>query len=363
MTAVKHPFENFDSRKSRRFKTESLLDATNYKVTKFCQTAVNPPHHPRPPLPHDPRPYAIPAHSRWFSFQKIHAIERAEFPELSDPAEAKRYKRIRNKFIKLFRLYPTQEVTTATMRHIEGGDSTIISKIHKFLCLWGLINFTPGFCNNQPNQVDARLVHEYSKIIEDPPLNVNTNYKANQAKVQPTIDVCCTVCKVACGDGHFCSRKYPGVVICPQCFSHQSTLTQLEVPHAAFEFRSLPAPPNTNNRVPQRSNDEILIFDKYESMKEDWTQISEKTESKSPLDCLILFLRSSLNDVSQTKQLTSHEFNDENMVLDLLEFANEEKNEEVPHQQLNYQNNWEELDEELQKIEEEIRCFHTIPNC
>lgn len=387
MTAVKHPFENFDAQKFRRFKTDKIIEASKYSVFRFCQTTVNPTSHPHPPLPQDPRPYAIPAHSRWFSFKKIHPIERAEFPEVADPDEAKEYKRIRNKAIKVFRLYPNQEITTATIRHFEGGDFTKICKIHQFLCLWGLINFTPCFASNQPYPIDARLVNDYSKIFDDTshPLNANPN----QMSTQQHIDVQCTICKTPCGEGHYCSRKYPGVVICPQCFSHQNTLNQLEIPHSVFEFRTLPAKlqfeinqmrnqqrPGTQPQ-PKPQDDELKIINSLATeeektrpkFKEDWSQIASKTEAKSPLDCLILFLRDSLGDVSRNLRLTNHEFGDENPVLELLEFVeNDENNQsnenlEFFDQQnndnslptLHYIDNWNEIEDELTKAEDEIK--------
>ena len=80
------------------------------------------------------------------------------------------------------------------------------------------------------------MATDYSKILEDQSLSVNSNLQRSQQY----IDITCSVCKAICSDGHFCSRKYPGVVICPQCFSQKNTLIQLEVPHSAFEFRTLP---------------------------------------------------------------------------------------------------------------------------
>lgn len=383
MTAVKHPFESFDAHKFRRFKTEKILDAYKHGTLRFCQATVNPRQFPKPVLPQDPRPYVVPAHSRWFSFKKIHRIERAEFPEISDPDEAKIYKRIRNKSVKLFRLYPTHEVTPTTIRHFEGGDFTKILKIHQFLCLWGLINFMPCFAPSQSYPIDLRLVQDYSKIFSDSNHPLSTN--SNQLNSHQHIDIQCSICKATCGEGHYCSKKYPGVVICTQCFSHQNILTHLEIPHSAFEFRTLPSNLNVEinllrnqqrpiTQQPQKpQDDEFKILqnvsaaeDKVkEKIKEDWVQISEKTDSKSPLDCLILFLRNSLGDISRNLRLTNHEFGDVNPIIELLEFVrqdeddqageimSEETQEKLPP--LNYNDNWEEIEEEILKEEEDIR--------
>ena len=370
MTAVKHPFESFDPHKFRRFKTEALLDASNFKVTRFCQTSINPPHHPKPPIPSDPRPYAIPTHSRWFSYNELHPLERSAFPETCDPDIARRYKRVRNKMVKLFRLYPTQEVTVATMRHIEGGDCAFIRKVHQFLSLWGLINFTPCFNSAAPFPFDQSLVTDYQHFLDDQQLNVHVSQTRNTA---PKVDVPCTVCKQPCGDGHFCSRKYPGVVICPLCFSHQNTLTQLEVTHSAFEFRALPAKNvNVNNQTNiSKASEETMIFDKFEQFKDDWIQISEKTESKSPLECFVLFLRNSILDICNHPQIMNYEFNDENPIIDLLDFVNVKQendgNVEMVSEQIKpellLRNDWNEIDENIEKIENDISSIYTLPFC
>jgi hypothetical protein len=35
--------------------------------------------------------------------------------------------------VKLFRLYPTQDVTILTLHHMWGGDSKFIQQVHRFL--------------------------------------------------------------------------------------------------------------------------------------------------------------------------------------------------------------------------------------
>ncbi|KAH0793673.1 SWI/SNF complex subunit SWI3B [Histomonas meleagridis] len=348
MTAVKHPFECLEIKRYRRFKTETLVEASNYKVTRFCQCVVKPPCQPKSPYPQNPIPHTIPSQCRWFDFKKIHSIERSAFPELSDPIFARNYKRIRNKFIKLFRLYPTTDVTTSTMRHMEGGDALLISRIHHFLCVWGLINFTPNFATqSQPSPTYSNLRNEYALAVE----NIHFNTPATSHPL-PHLEVKCALCKDSCGQGHFISKKYPGIVICLMCFSHQNTLSQLEVNRADFEFRTLPQ--RINEPTPTNEFIENKIFQNFNTFKGDWTKLGENIEGKSPLECFIIFLRDHISDFANAPNLQSHEFNDSEPLSELLAFANGE-NEVAENEGLHYNDDWNGLKGEIDLLEDEVK--------
>jgi hypothetical protein len=137
--------------------------------------------------------------------------------------------------VKLFRLYPTQKVTIATLRHMWGGDYKFIQRIHRFLSTWGLINFLGTYFPSSVTAyaADARLVQEFTQLVDGPLLD----QVPNQAPARP-LDVTCSLCRGSCGDGHFLSRRYLGMIIWPLCFCHQYALDHLEAPHAVFEFRT-----------------------------------------------------------------------------------------------------------------------------
>lgn len=339
MTVVKHPFECPERTRFRRFKQENLIEQTSFKVTRFCQAAVKPVRHPQSPLPQQPREYAIPAHSRWFDFKKIHKIERCEFPELADPALERIYRRVRNRAVKIFRLYPTYYVTLSVLRHINGGDLEFIQKIHRFLSKWGLINYMSAF-RDTSSEADDRCVKEFGVITDKTP--------------PQKLDVLCWICRAHCGDGHFISRKYLGNVICPLCFSHHLTLDQLGLPHSAFEYRELP------NRQVQLSGDmDKKMLEEFERTKGDWQAISDSLDPgqkrgqvASPVDCMIAVLRSSMSDMVTPKQATTHEFHDEEPMAELLELAQRPNPATTPETTL--RSDWHELEGEVALIEEEV---------
>ena len=336
MTVVKHRFECPERNRFRRFKQENLIEQTSFKVTRFCQAAVKPVRHPQAPLPLEPREYAVPAHSRWFDFKKIHSIERTEFPELADPAVERLYRRIRNRAVKIFRLYPTYPVTLSVLRHINGGDLGFIQKIHRFLSHWGLINYISAFRDTAP-ETDAsdRCVKEFG-LITDTPLH--------PGQLEPS----CWVCRQHCSDGHFISKKYLGIVICPLCFSHHLTLDQLGLPHSAFEFRELP----TRQTQVSGEMDKKMLED-FDRTKGDWHAIAEGLNGKTPVDCMIAVLRSSMSDMVTVKQATAHEFHDEDAVSELLELAGRPDVDSAPPA-VQLRSDWRELEGEVALMEEEV---------
>jgi hypothetical protein len=361
MTAVKHPFECNEMSRYRRFKYETLGESLNFKLTRLCQAFVEPIRHPRPSFSFSYHPYVVPSHSRWFDYKKISRIEQTAFPELTDPAFRRQYLRVRNRMVKLFRLCPTQEVTVSVLRHMWGGNFKFIERVHQFLSNWGLINFIGTFPGSpSPSPCDARLVSDFSQLIDATPL-------LDTAPAPPSprpMDIPCTLCRSNCRDGHYATRKYPGIIICPQCFTHQYALEQLEASHVVFDFHTVPAP-RAPQRPPADYDSEIRqLIDQFEQTKGDWTKtLPERPKMpnerpppppKSPLDSMVGFLRASLADGVAQDQATAREFDEQDVVSELLAFARGPAGTPPPARPPPV--DWSGLEGELALLEDEVRA-------
>jgi hypothetical protein len=344
----------------RRFKYEILGESLNFKLTRLCQAFVEPIRHPRPSFNFSYHPYVLPSHSRWFDYKKVGQVEQDAFPELVDPAFRRDYLRVRNRMVKLFRLCPTQEVTVSVLRHMWGGNMKFLERVHQFLSNWGLINFGGTFIGTaSPYPCDSRLVSDFSQLVDATPLLDS----APAAAVPRAVDIPCTLCRSNCRDGHYVTRRYPGIIICPQCFAHQYALEQLEAPHASFDFRTAPA-----HRAPARpagdyDSEVRQLVEQFEQTKGDWTKAPPERPKmpndrppppKSPLDLMVGFLRASLADGIVQEQATAREFQEQDPVTELLAFARSpERQQPEPRKQAV---DWSGLEGELALLEDEARA-------
>ena len=164
------------------------------KRSKVCLAVLKPAIFPNPPHPtgKDIKPYVMPSHSIWFEYGKIHRVEKCQFPEIEKNEDfAKEYLEIRDKMVKLFRLYPTKKLTVSVARHVVGGNATLVQKIHEFLSNWGLINFTNA--QGQLGELTKEggiLRDEYSPIYDNKTIN----------STFPKFSMQCTLCKCDCSE-------------------------------------------------------------------------------------------------------------------------------------------------------------------
>ncbi|MCO5571214.1 hypothetical protein L7F22_024949 [Adiantum nelumboides] len=81
----------------------------------------------------------------WFSWGKIHTIERRALPEFFDgfslSKTPKVYKEYREFIINKYRENPRRVLTFTEMRKMLVGDVNLMRKVYNFLVYWGLINY------------------------------------------------------------------------------------------------------------------------------------------------------------------------------------------------------------------------------
>ena len=372
---MSHPFETLEKPYFKRLKTDALLDGMNTKCSKVCQAVLKPAITPRAPHPRgkEIKPFVMPAHSRWFKFGEIHQIERMQFPEIDeDPNFEKEYIKIRDDMVKLYRLYPTTELKVTTVRHIHGGDATLIQRIHAFLSVWGLINFLSYPYSEQEMSKEATILRdEYAQLFDakiiTPP---NGTLQRNT--------ITCTLCRSECGEGHFLSIKYPGIILCTRCFTNTQAFNQIGAHHAAFEFKTLYQPYPINKAIHTENQKQLVeslerekkCGEKYEMDRKntfpydkyavDWQQVALDTNKQngnptqtpvySQLDCFLTSVRIREGDYTAPKTLFNHEFNEVSRMEDLIGFVENGEEQHFEEVQMPPHVDWESLDNDIDEI-------------
>lgn len=340
---VKHQFEIPESKVFKKFKTETLIEASSVKITRICKEAISSSKFPKPKSQFA-GPFVLPSCSRWFSFSKVTEIEKIHFPEISDFSLRQEYISIRNLFVKIYRLYPFEDVTISTVRHAHGGDFTFIKKIYEFLKDWGIINFHQiPYQGESRTPQEASLYKSFIKVYED--LNPNAFIPK----------LFCSLCKTETSEAHFISKKYPGIIICPRCFVHKDIFRQLGVSHSLFTYCTLAhqSPPDK----PPIPNEKKFI-EAYETNKGDWNTIAGKftthaQNSLTALDCLVFFLRNPFYDGLYNGHLMNHEFHLIPKFHELLKFIGSDT-KEVDETNVQIGSETPAFDQEMQSIEEQL---------
>lgn len=102
--------------------------------------------------------YRIPSYAAWFSWGKIHTIERRALAEYFDGRSLSKtpkvYKEYREFIINKYRENPRRVLTFTEVRKMLVGDVNLIRKVFDFLEYWGLINHHVA-PENKPQQVTA----------------------------------------------------------------------------------------------------------------------------------------------------------------------------------------------------------------
>ena len=372
---MSHPFEAIEKPYFKRLKNDLLLEGMSTKCSKVCQAVLKPAITPRAPHPRgkEIKPFVLPAHSRWFQYGKIHQIERLQFPEIDEnPDFAKEYIEIRDKMVKLYRLYPTVELRITTVRHIHGGNLTLIQRIHSFLSIWGLINFQSyPHGDSDLTKEGALLKDEFSSLFEPKIINP-PNFSL------PRNSICCTLCKSECADGHFLSIKYPSIILCTKCFTNTQAFNQIGAQHAAFEFKTLyqPYPKNKtlhteNQRMMIEGLDKEKKFgDKYEAERKnshpydkyaiDWQQVAIEANKQqlpaqpqptySQLDCFLTTIRLREGDFTAPTTILNHEFRSSSKMQDLINFTQFDDASSFQEVEMPEHVDWDALDNEIDEI-------------
>ena len=125
----------------------------------------------------------VPFYSRWFSFSKIHKIERDNLPEFFGDKPSKTpdmYLKIRNFVIKLYWKNPKNYLTATACRRCIAGDVCSILRIHAFLEHWGLINTNYNLTSiNTSNVLTQNLKFPIFSVSSNDPKKINVDQFSN----------------------------------------------------------------------------------------------------------------------------------------------------------------------------------------
>ncbi|KAI8810063.1 hypothetical protein BJ742DRAFT_676198 [Cladochytrium replicatum] len=120
----------------------------------------------------------IPSYAAWFSFSRIHEIERKGMPEFFNSKNRSKtpqvYKDYRDFMVNTYRLNPTEYLTVTACRRNLAGDVCAIIRVHAFLEQWGLINYQVD-PDSRPSNIGPAYTGHF-RITADTPRGVQPLY-------------------------------------------------------------------------------------------------------------------------------------------------------------------------------------------
>ncbi|KAH9571668.1 hypothetical protein CY35_02G106000 [Sphagnum magellanicum] len=272
--------------------------------------------------------HAIPSHAGWFSWTKIHHLERRGLPEFfTGKLQAKTpevYKEFRNVIIKKCRENPSNLITSADFMQGGGqhhliGDEKAMSRVLEFLDHWGLINYQappkrlpvwkgPALTVeadglgllSMVSKTKASL-YEFEKPQAPTPKQSSTKSKATGLLLSevlaepqgPAVEYHCKSCGAFCYEQRYHSQKQVDFDLCSDCYNDgkfgpnmvSSDFTRMDVTEGV----------NVNN-AGWTDQETLLLLEALELYGDNWHEIAEHVGTKSKSQCILHFIQLPVED-------------------------------------------------------------------
>lgn len=251
--------------------------------------------------------YRIPSYAGWFSWGKIHTIERRALPEFFDgyslSKTPKVYKEYREFIINKYRENPRRVLTFTEVRKMLVGDVNLLRKVFDFLEYWGLINY---HVENKQQQTIA----SGDKSPSDSSLsNVKQKEMVAERMAMARLESNATALSETITQGVSGSALSPfqagplAVRSLDQPLStSQATdiLSQKDV-FASSATTSSPEgiidPAKDNDWLGNWTMEEVLrLLEAIGKFGEDWYRVAAHVGTKSKLDCVLRFIKLPFGD-------------------------------------------------------------------
>lgn len=283
--------------------------------------------------------YTVPSHTRWFSWNKIHEIERKSLKEFFDGSSSSKspkiYKEYRDFMINKYREDLYRRVTFTEMRKMLVGDVNSMHKIFDFLETWGLINFQVSsdsrleqsiedapivFDNTTPPGIFAGLPSNPVRRVNSPSVKsseVDRTIRGVQGATlasyndvfnevtgmevstvsertstgserQSTVQCFCNNCRTECTTSHFDCKK-AGFVLCTKCFEDGNYGLGL----SAADFKHSNEHIIATQLCSDKWTDEeiFLLLEGILLQGNDWNGVVQHVGTKNEADCVMKLIQ------------------------------------------------------------------------
>lgn len=286
----------------------------------------------------DENAHVVPTPAGWFSWRKIHPLEKRGLPSFfngkSKTRNPEMYLQIRNSIMKQYHNSPHKQIGLTDLSDTVTEDMGAVREIMDFLDHWGLINFRPF-----PNcQQDDTMVHETSnssagkealetdeariaaslleklycfekdnhhsgtnssgpissRALPTPVLAEAVVPEVLNIPQGPQVEYHCNACSADCSTKRYHCQKQADFDLCSECYNAGKFGTgTVSTDFILMEPMTERAGVNGGSWTDQET---LLLLEALELYGDNWNEISEHVATKSTAQCILHFIRLPIED-------------------------------------------------------------------
>ncbi|GLJ29997.1 hypothetical protein SUGI_0593040 [Cryptomeria japonica] len=286
----------------------------------------------------DENAHIVPTPSGWFSWTRIHTLEKRVLASFFDGKSKTRnpdmYLEIRNSIMKRYHRNPHKQIVLTDLSDIISEDNDAVREIMDFLNHWGLINFRPLPSCQQDGPIAKEDLDSSTENIKDEidkttsgasvlekmysfeKVSSRSRKKTSAATASvsmptpvltaaaipdvlvgpqgPAVEYHCNSCQADCSTKRYHCQKQADFDLCSECFSAEKFGAGM----ASTDF-ILMEPMTERAGVSGGSwtdQETLLLLEALELYGDNWNEIAEHVATKSKAQCILHFIRLPIED-------------------------------------------------------------------
>ncbi|KAK4340325.1 hypothetical protein RND71_041787 [Anisodus tanguticus] len=274
----------------------------------------------------DPNVHVVPTHAGWFSWTKVHPLEKRTMPSFFNEKSQSRtpeiYMEIRNWIMKKYHTDPNIQIELNDLSELSAGDLDVKQEVMEFLDYWGLINYHPFPQTNSVMQVDIdadeaaktySLIDKLFRFESDetwtPVLprssvatpSVSSGFFPESAIAEelmksegPAVEYHCNSCSADCSRKRYHCQKEADFDLCSECFNNGKFGSGM----SPSDFILMePGEGGGASGGKWTDQETLLLLEALELYKENWNEIAEHVATKTKAQCILHFIEMPIEDV------------------------------------------------------------------
>ncbi|XP_024977034.1 SWI/SNF complex subunit SWI3C isoform X1 [Cynara cardunculus var. scolymus] len=275
------------------------------------------------------RVHVVPMHADWFSPTTVNRLERQAVPHFfsgkSMDHTPEKYMDCRNRIVAKYMENPARRLSTSDCQaFLVGVDADDVTRVVRFLENWGVINYCAAPLNNHdPRNEGSYLTEDLKGELRVPATALRSidsliqfdkpRCRIKAADIYPELAVDsdensdldsrirellsenrCNHCSISLGIVYYQSLKEIETLLCLNCFNEgafvagHSSLDFIKVDSTKY-YGDLEADSWTNQET-------LLLLEGMELFNENWIEIAEHVGTKSKAQCILHFVRLSIDE-------------------------------------------------------------------
>ncbi|KAI3672773.1 hypothetical protein L6452_38872 [Arctium lappa] len=275
------------------------------------------------------RVHVVPMHADWFSPTTVNRLERQAVPHFfsgkSMDHTPEKYMDCRNRIVAKYMENPARRLSASDCQaFLVGVDADDVTRVVRFLENWGVINYCAAPLNNHdPRNESSCLTEDLKGELRVPATALRSidsliqfdkpRCRIKAADIYPELAVDsdensdldsrirellsenrCNNCSISLGIVYYQSLKEIETLLCLNCFNEgafvagHSSLDFIKVDSTKY-YGDLEADSWTNQET-------LLLLEGMELFNENWIEIAEHVGTKSKAQCILHFVRLSIDE-------------------------------------------------------------------